>query len=105
MTVGKADLGKGYWNPKRKLGGNHAFLEIIKQQLFSKVVKYKEMCGVSFQIEAFLALKNAWLPLIFYLDTKSTCKVLFSTHSLKQCKNIPELVGTTHRKPKYQDAQ
>ena len=24
--VGKADLGKGYWNPKKKIGGNLAFI-------------------------------------------------------------------------------
>ena len=28
---GKADLSKGYWNPKRKLGVTTDFLEIIKQ--------------------------------------------------------------------------
>ena len=32
--VGKADLSKGYWNPKRKLGVTMHCLEIIKQQLF-----------------------------------------------------------------------
>ena len=36
--AGKADLSKGYGNPKRKLGGGGGgtthFLEIIKQQLF-----------------------------------------------------------------------
>ena len=37
----KADLSKGYWNPKRKLGVTTHFLEIIKQQLFEKAVKYK----------------------------------------------------------------
>ena len=26
-----------------------------------------------FQIEALLSLKNAWLPQILFLDTKSTC--------------------------------
>ena len=30
--VGKADLSKGSWNPKRKLGVTTHFLEIIKQQ-------------------------------------------------------------------------
>ena len=54
------------------------------------------MHGVFFQIEALLSLKNAWLPPIFFLDTKST-----SLHSFKPHKNIPGLVGTTHRKPEY----
>ena len=43
--AGKADLSKGYWNPKRKIAGNQAFFE------------------------ALLSLKNAWLPPIFFLDT------------------------------------
>ena len=54
-----------------------------------------------FQIEALLSQKNAWLPPIFCLDTKSTYKVLLSPHSFKPRKNIPVLVGTTHRKPEY----
>ena len=32
--AGKADLNKGYGNPKRKFGGTTLFLGIIKQQLF-----------------------------------------------------------------------
>ena len=61
---------------KKKIGGNHAFfLEIIKQQLFLKAVKYKAMYDgfFFFQIEVLLALKNAWLPPIFFLYTKSSC--------------------------------
>ena len=30
------------------------------------------MYGILSQIEAWLLLKNAWLPPIFFLDTKST---------------------------------
>ena len=38
--VEKADLGKGYQNPKRKLGANHAFfLEIIELK-FAKKMPY-----------------------------------------------------------------
>ena len=59
------------------------------------------MYGVVFQIEALLSLKNAWLPPIFLLDTESTCLFLLSPHSFKPGKNIPVLVGTTHRKPEY----
>ena len=71
--VGKVDLSKGYGSPKRKLGVTTHLLEIIQQQLFQKAVTYKARCGVFFQIEALLSLKNAWLPPIFFLDTKSTC--------------------------------
>ena len=59
------------------------------------------MYGAFFQIDALLSLKNAWLPPIFFLDTKITCQVLLSPHSFKARKNIPVLVGTTHRKPEY----
>ena len=31
-----------------------------------------------FQIEALLSLKNAWLPQIFFLDTKSTSELSFA---------------------------
>ena len=48
---GKADLSKDYRNPKRKLGLTAHFLEIIKQQLFQRAVKYKAMYGVFIQIE------------------------------------------------------
>jgi len=30
----KVDLSKGYWNPKRKNVGNHAFFRVIEQPLF-----------------------------------------------------------------------
>ena len=70
---GKADLSKDYRNSKRKLGLTTHFLEIIKQQLFQKAVKYKAMYGVFIQIEVSLSLKNVWLPQIFFLNTKSSC--------------------------------
>ena len=44
---GKADLSKGYWSPKRKLGVTTHFSEIIKQQYFKKSPKYyKAMHGI-----------------------------------------------------------
>ena len=52
--AGKADLSKVYWNLKRKLEGFFFFFFLN-------------------QIEALLSLKNAWLPPIFFLNTKSTC--------------------------------
>ena len=43
MTImGKVDLSKGYWNPKRKFGVTKHFSEIIKQQyylIFLKSIK------------------------------------------------------------------
>ena len=41
------------------------------------------MYGVLSQIEAQLSLKNAWLPTIFFLDTKSTYEDLLSLYSFK----------------------
>ena len=40
-------------------------------------------------------------PPIFFLDTKGAWQGLFSPHSFKPRKNIPVLVGTTHRKLEY----
>ena len=37
--MGKADLSKSCWNPKRKFGDNHAFLEITEPQ-FGKEIPY-----------------------------------------------------------------
>ena len=59
------------------------------------------MYGVLSQIEAQLSLKNAWLPPIFFLDTKSTYEDLFYLHSLKPRKNIPALVSIGDRKSEY----
>ena len=58
------------------------------------------MYGVLSQIEA-LSLKNAWLPPIFFLDTKSTYKDLLSPDSFKRRKNIPVLVSIGDRKSEY----
>ena len=35
--VGKAELNMGYWDPERKLGAAGHFLEIIRQQYYSKM--------------------------------------------------------------------
>ena len=59
------------------------------------------MNGVLSQIEAHLSLKNAWLPLIFFLDTKSTYEDLLYLHSLRPRKNIPALVSIGDRKSEY----
>ena len=64
------------------------------------------MYGISFQIEALLSLKNAWLSQIFVFGyqehlLQTNCKFYFLTHSFKLRKNMPVLIGTTHRKPTY----
>ena len=60
------------------------------------------MYGVFIQIEALLSPKNAQLPPIFFLDTKSVCWFCFLCIVLNRAKKyIPVLVGTTHRKNKY----
>ena len=59
------------------------------------------MYGVFSQIEAYLSLKNAWLPLIFFLDTKTSYFYLLSPDSFKPRKNIPVLVSITDRKLEY----
>ena len=56
MTARKADLSKGYWNLKRKLGvTTHFFRDnsaTITLSYSKAVVKYKAMYGVLLQIEA-----------------------------------------------------
>ena len=72
--VRKADLIMGYWTDRNKSGVPGHFLEIIKQQFsILKSSQYKVMYG-TFPTELKLeALKNALLPPIFFLDTKSNC--------------------------------
>ena len=59
------------------------------------------MYGVLSQIEAFLSLKNAWLPPIFFLDTKTTHFYLLSPDSFKPRKNNPVLMSITDKKLEY----
>ena len=59
------------------------------------------MYGVLSQIETYLSLKNAWLPPIFFLDTRTTYFYLLSLDSFKPRKNIPVLVSVTNRKLEY----
>ena len=59
------------------------------------------MYGVLSQIKAYLSLKNALLPPIFFLDTKTTYFYLVSLDSLKLRKTIPVLVSITDRKLEY----
>ena len=68
-----------------------------------KLLKYKAMYGVLSQIEAYLFLKNAWLPPIFFLDTKSTYLDLHSPDTFKPSKKIPVLVSIGDRKSEYLD--
>ena len=59
------------------------------------------MYDVFSQIEAYLSLKNAWLPPIFFLDTKTSYFYLLFPDSFKPRKNIPVLVSITDRKLEY----
>ena len=59
------------------------------------------MYGVFSESDFYLSLKNAWLPPVFFLDTKSTYEDLLSPVSFKLRKNIPLLVSITDRKAEY----
>ena len=59
------------------------------------------MYGVLSQLEAYLSLKNAWLPPIFFLDTKTTYFYPLSLDSFKPRKNILVLVSITDWKLEY----
>ena len=64
------------------------------------------MYGVLSQNEAYLSLKNAWLPHIFFFDTNGTYKDLLSTDSFKPRKNNTVFVSITDRKTRVsRDAQ
>ena len=52
-----------------------------------------------FLIEAYLSIKNVWLPLIFFLDSNSPCQDVLFPYSQKPRKNTFELVGTVIMKP------
>ena len=60
---------------KKKIVGNRAFSRDNKATsvLKSSKIQSHVWCLFFVKIEAFLSLKNAWLPTIFFLDTKSTC--------------------------------
>ena len=78
------------------------FLEKIKQQLFSKAVKYKAMYGIFSKSKLYYLRKMHGYPQFsFWIPRTLAIKVLLSPNSFKLRKNIPVLVGTTHRKPKY----
>ena len=44
----KADLDKGYWNPKRKLGGTTHFSEIMKLSFNLRKMPYIVLCFSAF---------------------------------------------------------
>ena len=97
--VGKPDLSEGYWNQKRKFGLTMHILEIIKQHVFLKTVKYRALWRFFFfKLKFYYLWKTHGCPKFSFL---STCWVLLSPLSFKPRKNIPVLVGTTHRKPEY----
>ena len=58
---------------QEKIGGTTHFLEIIIATTALKSSKIQSNIWFFSQIEASLPLKNAWLPQMFFLDTKSIC--------------------------------
>ena len=85
--VGKADLSEAYWNPKRKFG--------------KKAPKYKAMYEIFFPNWSLIFAEKCMVTPNSFWNTKGIWYVLLSLHSFKSRKNIPVLVGTTHRKPEY----
>ena len=67
------------------------FSEIIKLQFRKKSHTLHYILVLFRNIVAQLSLKNAWLPLIFYIN--SPCKDLLFPHSHKHHKNTSLLVG------------
>ena len=81
------------------------FLEIIKQQLFWKAVKYKAMYGVFFvlsKLKLYYLWKMHGYPKFSFWIPKALAKFCFPQIVLTCAKNnIPVLVSITHRKPEY----
>ena len=69
----KAELTKCSWHAKRKLGVTMHFSVIIKLQNGKKRHTLLCILLIFLNIVAYLSLKNAWLPPIFFLDFKSPC--------------------------------
>ena len=82
--AGKADLSKGYSNPKRKLGVATHFSEINKgNYYFKKAVKHKAVCHwhFFFQIEAFIIISEKCIatPNFLFGYQKNYLSSAFST--------------------------
>ena len=59
---------------QKENGGKHTFFKDKRAKIILKSSKIQSnVWRFFFQIEALVSLKNAWLPPIFFLDTKSTC--------------------------------
>ena len=66
---------------KKKIGGNHAFSEIIKPQ-FGKE-RHSLLCILKLFtniVDSQLSSKNAWFPVMFFLDCNNTCQDLLFPH-------------------------
>ena len=105
ITAGAIGIQKENWGNHAFFRDNLATITLQNSKIQSNVWRFFLSFFFFFflQIEGLLSQKNAWLPQIFILETKSTCEVLLSPHSFKPRKNIPVLVGTTHRKPEYHE--
>ena len=74
------------------------FSEIIKLQFRKNSHTLLYILALFRDITAQLSLKNAWLPPIFFSDSKSPCLDLLFPHSHKPHKNTSILVGTVLNK-------
>ena len=72
-----------------------AMLLLFRSSFFATMETWRQ------DFSTLLSLKNAWLPPIFFLDTKSTYEDLLSPDSFKPCKNIAVLVSIGDRKSEY----
>ena len=68
--MGKADLGKGYWIVKRKLGVTMHFSEIIKLQ-FGENIPYIVLYFAAFLNYRCLSLFSFWIPIALAIRSAS----------------------------------
>ena len=87
-------LVQDYWYPKRKMGANMHFSEIIKLQFEKERHTWLCMLKLFTNIVHELSLKNAWLPPIFFLISIALFQIYISRIIVNQGKNTFQLVGT-----------
>jgi len=71
--VEKADLSKGYQNPKRKLLVTPHFSEIIELKFEKKLPYILFILMLFSNFGCLIISENAWLPTFFFLDSGGPC--------------------------------
>jgi len=71
--VEKAGLSKGYQTPERKFGVTTYFSEIIELKFGKKLPYILCILTLFYNYGCLVVLKNAGLPIFFFLDSNNSC--------------------------------